>query len=242
MSRLTRLALVALRSAVPALLTLAVVGTGQGIAGAAPGPPSATYLVRLGETLSMVARRTGTSMASLAEANNIANVHRIRAGERLVVPGRPPQQLARPGRDVTSRLPARLLERPERLALLPRFDAAAREFGVPADLLKALTWQESGWQNDKVSSARARGIGQLMPDTVAFVNGSLLRARLDPGRPADNIRMSARFLAYLLQRTKGDVRTAVSAYYQGLRSVQRSGPFPSTDRYVDAVLALRRKF
>ncbi len=190
----------------------------------------------------MVAERTGRTMASLAAANKISDIHRIKAGARLVVPPRGSKAVAPRQGSTNRQLPARLRQQPQRLALMPRFDASAREFGVPADLLKAVTWQESGWQNDKVSSTKARGIGQLMPDTVAFVNGSLLRAKLDPAIPEHNIRMSARFLAYLLKSTKGDVRGAVASYYQGLRSVRERGLYPSTTQYVDDVLALRAKF
>lgn len=224
------------------MVILALLGTGQDGAGAATAPGGGTYLVRRGETLSVVARRTGASMASLAQANKIVDVHRIRAGDRLVIPTGAAGAAAPPVRAVSPRLPSRLLQQPQRLALMPRFDESAREFGVPPALLKAVTWQESGWQNDKVSSTKARGIGQLMPDTVAFVNQSLLRAKLDPAVPEHNIRMSARFLAYLLKSTKGDVRTAVASYYQGLRSVRERGPYASTTRYVDNVLALREKF
>lgn len=242
MPKLTRLLFSGLRPVVPTLVALAILGPGPGGAVAGPARASGIYVVRPGETLSMVARRTGTTMAGLAEANKIADVHRIRAGARLVVPGRGTKAAVPTEAKGTHRLPARLLQQPQRLALIPRFDASAREFGVPADLLKAVTWQESGWQNDKVSSTKARGIGQLMPDTVVFVNRNLLRAQLDPALPEHNIRMSARFLAYLLKSTKGDVRTALAAYYQGLRSVRERGPYPSTLRYVDAVLSLRAKF
>lgn len=245
MPQLIRLAWWGVRSALPAVVVLGLLGAGQAGARPTPAPSTGrTYVVAAGETLSQVARRTGVSIDSLAAANKITDVHRIRAGHRLVVPGSAPTAEAAPDDQSSARFPTRLREQPHRLALLPRFDAAAREFGVPADLLKAITWQESGWQNDKVSVTNARGIGQLMPDTVAFVNGSLLRARprLDPNLPEHNIRMSARFLAYLLQRTKGDTRAAVSAYYQGLRSVQTRGPYPGTLRYADAVLALRKKF
>lgn len=141
-----------------------------------------------------------------------------------------------------SSLPLRLVAQPARLALMKQFDAAAAEFGIPADLFKALTWLESGWQNEKVSSTKALGIGQLMPDTVVFVNRVLLQARLDPRRPEHNIRLSARFLAYLLGQNKGNVNLALSSYYQGLHSVRRDGPLPETRRYVANVLALRQKF
>ena len=214
-----------------------------------PAPASAgTRTVAAGETLSGVAASLGVSVAALAQANGIADVHRIQAGRRLVVPAKGAKGAARapaaskaPAHPA-GQLPERLRARPDRMALIPVFDAAAREFGVPADLLKALTWLESGWQNSKVSSTKAVGIGQLMPATIAFVNDVLLRADLDPRRPDHNIRMSARFLAYLLRQNNGDVALALSSYYQGLASVRRHGPLPQTHRYVADVLALRRRF
>ena len=114
-------------------------------------------------------------------------------------------------------------------------------YGVPRDLLEALTWLESGWQNDVVSSTGAVGIGQLMPATVDLVNDVLLHTSLDPRHADDNIRMSARYLKFLLDRTP-DSSTALAAYYQGLASVQRNGVWAPTATYVGAVQALRPHF
>lgn len=224
-----------------------------GVVGLVVGAPVAaserTRTVARGDTLSALAASLGVSVSNLARANGIIDIHRILAGSRLVVPKAAatparaaPVPAAAPPPSSAARVPARLRAQPERLALMSHFDAAAREFEVPADLLKAMTWLESGWRNDRVSSTNAIGIGQLMPDTVAFVNGVLLRARLDPRRPEHNIRMSARFLAYLLRQNDGDVALALSSYYQGLASVRRQGPLPQTRRYVANVLALRQKF
>ena len=217
---------------------LVVPGGAAPVGGPAPAVavPARSVVVARGQTLSAVARSLGVGVAELAAANGIADADSIRAGRRLVVPGGGPAGAG------SGAVPDGLRRRPERLALLPLFDAAARDFGVPPDLFKAMTWQESGWQNDRVSSARALGIGQLMPDTVSFVNGVLLRARLDPNRPEDNIRMSARFLAYLLRQNDGDEARALASYYQGLASVRSRGPLPQTVRYVANVLALREKF
>ncbi|MDQ1439681.1 MAG: hypothetical protein QOK43_3310 [Acidimicrobiaceae bacterium] len=202
----------------------------------APPAPSApgTYRVANGDNLSRIATRFGTTIQALAQANGIRDVHRIRAGLVLKVPA--------PAAQGDPRLPDRLRQTPDRLALMSVFDQAASRHKVPADLLKAVTWMESGWQNDKVSSTKALGIGQVMPDTVRFVNDVLLRSRLDPAKPADNINLSARYLAWLLTQTKGDVPQAVSGYYQGLASVRRQGPLPETTAYVNAVLALRARF
>lgn len=230
---------------------LALVGSTQAAA-VRPVRRSGAHVVTRGETLSEVAGRLGVSVSDLARVNGIANPDRIRAGRRLVVPGgsasagsgevaagktgaRSAKVSGRPG-------PEELRRQPARRALSSRFDAAARTHGVPADLLKAVAWQESGWQNEKVSSTNARGIGQLMPDTVTFVNERLLGARLDPRRPEQNIEMSARFLRYLLDSTGGNVSLAVASYYQGLASVRRDGTLRVTDQYVSNVLALRSRF
>jgi len=220
------------RALVALMALLALAGSTQAAAGR-PTARSGAHVVTRGETLSDVAGRLGVSVFDLARANGIADPDRIRAGQRLVMPGA----------KVSGRVgPEELRRQPARRALSRRFDAAARTHGVPADLLKAVAWQESGWQNDKVSSTNALGTGQLMPDTVTFVNERLLGARLDPRRPEQNIEMSARFLRYLLDSTGGDVRTAVASYYQGLASVRRDGTLPVTEQYVSNVLALRKRF
>lgn len=43
------------------------------------------YVVRFGDTLFSIARRFGTTVAKLAQANNIANVNRIFAGQVLII-------------------------------------------------------------------------------------------------------------------------------------------------------------
>ena len=224
------------RAAVSALAVVALVVGAQAATGGLSSGPS-THVVAPGETLSELASRLGVSAADLARANRIVDADRLRAGQRLVVPG-----TGRRSSGPVRRVPDDLRRRPERLAMASRLDAAARAHGVPADLFKAMTWMESGWQNDKVSSTGARGIGQLMPDTVAFVNDRLLGRRLDPRRPDHNMAMSARFLRYLLDETGGDAPRALAAYYQGLASVRRQGPLPVTRDYVAHVLALRARF
>jgi LysM repeat protein len=139
-------------------------------------------------------------------------------------------------------LPAALLSFPDRLALMPLFDRWAAEYGVSPSLLKALAWMESGWQASVVSPSGAIGIGQLLPDTAAFVAGTLIGVPLDPFAADDNIRMSARFLAQLLNLTNGDVNMALAGYYQGLTSVRRDGMKATTAAYVNVILALQARF
>jgi soluble lytic murein transglycosylase-like protein len=201
----------------------------------------ATYVVKKGDSLDAIARRFGTTVSGLAKANGLRNVHVVQAGTRLTVPARTSTATATSKSGATG-LPSRLRSDPARVKLIPRFDHWAKVYAVPPDLLKAMTWMESGWQNHKRSSVGAHGIGQLMPDTVHFVSRNLLRSDLDPQREDDNIRMSARFLRYLLDQTGGNTPMALASYYQGLRSVRERGVYDETDRYIANITALRRQF
>ena len=75
------------------------------------------------------------------------------------------------------------------------------------------------------------GIGQLQPATVDFTR-MLIGIQLDPNSANDNIRMSAWFLRYLLDRTGNNVSVSVAAYYQGLRSVTTGRRVAETLLYV----------
>lgn len=239
---------------IPAGMNLVIPGASDGAGGVGPErgsaakpPPERSILhtVAPGETLSAIAARYRVTVRALAEANGIADIHRIRVGQRLAVPGPGAGPGDRPlagagaGQVDTSRFPALLQASPERLALVPSFQHWAGVYGVPLDLLMAMTWLESGWQDDVVSSAGAIGIGQLMPDTVAWMRDVIIGEALDPYDADDNIRMTAAYLRWLLDRTGGDPATALAGYYQGLAAVRNAGVFPSTRVYVADVLAFR---
>ena len=108
---------------------------------------------------------------------------------------------------------------------------------MPAAVLKALCWWESGWQTAIVSNTGAIGVCQLEPSTVTFVDTYLVGASLDPHVAAQNIQLGAAFLAWLLRSTAGDVSLALAGYYQGLLSVHQRGIFPSTANYVKGIEA-----
>jgi soluble lytic murein transglycosylase-like protein len=201
--------------------------------GGAASAPARTHVVVEGDNLTTIARRYGVTVTELARANRLDVRRLLRLGTKLAVP----VPAAKRG------YPAKLLASPARLALVPHFVRWSKANGLPPDLVMATTWLESGWQNGAVSSVGALGIGQLMPGTVKFVRHELIGIDwLDPRIPEHNIRMSARYLRFLLQRAGGDVRQALAGYYQGPGSVSRVGALPQTVTYVDAVLSLRRLF
>jgi soluble lytic murein transglycosylase-like protein len=192
------------------------------------------------------------TVAALRSVNQLSDPNFIYAGERLVIPGKgvsrhrstgPLSPIYRPAGG-TPTFPSRLRAHPERLALLPSYRHWSSVSGVPAGLLEAMAWMESGWQTKIVSSTGALGVGQLEPQTVRFVSLDLLGlARpLDPRNPDANVRMSAAFLAYLLGQTGGNVANAVGGYYQGLASLARNGPWDETRQYVLVVGELWSQF
>ena len=128
------------------------------------------------------------------------------------------------------------------LTVEDRLEHWGQHYGVPIEFFKAVTWWESGWNNTLVSWAGAVGIGQLIPATVDFVSDVLIGIKLDPENPDDNIRMSARFLRYLLDETGNDRTLTLGAYYQGLRAVRTKGIYNSSVPYVTGILALQSKF
>ena len=213
--------------------TLAIPARGA-VAATAAAPEAAPeiHVVQPGEHLSGIASSHGTTVEAIAAANGLADPNLVVAGSRLVLPA--PRAAARLG-------PKELQARPDRLRLAPRFDHWARVYGVPADLMKAMGWYESGWQNDVVSVTGALGIGQLMPATVVFVNAQL-HTKLDPRRPDDNIRMSTRFMRSLLDATSGRTDLALAAYYQGLKPTLAGKILDETKRYVAGVLSFRASF
>jgi soluble lytic murein transglycosylase-like protein len=191
--------------------------------------------VRAGDSFSAIGARFGISAGALAKANGLRLTSVVHPGRMLTVPVTLPAGLP-------DHLPADLLAQPDRLLLYPLFVAAAKEANVPLDLLMATAYIESGWKQAAVSATGALGVGQLRPETAAWVAAVLLRqGGLDPNRPADNLRLSARFLRYLLD-TMPDTRSALAAYYQGPGSVTRQGITATGRAYAAKILAARPAF
>ncbi len=116
----------------------------------------------------------------------------------------------------------------------------AQAAGVDPALVKAVAWQESGW---RMVTAADGGIGimQLMPDTVTWVETTLLGQRIAPYTPVDNVRAGVALLAYYL-KVFGSERLAIAAYHQGFQGVRTQGVSAEAARYVANVLALQAQF
>jgi soluble lytic murein transglycosylase-like protein len=116
--------------------------------------------------------------------------------------------------------------------------------GVPPSLADAIAYQESGFNNGAVSSADARGVMQILPGTWDWIQHTLVpgASPLAPASAVDNVRGGVLLLRSLLDSTGGNPAMAAAGYYQGLPSVERYGVYPSTQQYVNNVMALAQRF
>jgi len=198
-----------------------------------------TITVHAGDTLTSLAAHYGTTAAALAAANAITNPNIVFIGMRLTLPAAA-ATVASPTASApvaTGAYPTALLAFPARLALQPAFVRAASASGVPASLLEALCWWESGWQTSAVSATGAIGVCQILPSTAAFVSSSILQVPpLDPRVATDNIDLAAAYLRYLLNSTGGNAGQALAGYSQGLASIAKHGILPATRTYVTGIL------
>ncbi|HWC13229.1 MAG TPA: LysM peptidoglycan-binding domain-containing protein [Actinomycetota bacterium] len=189
---------------------------------------SSIHVVRAGETLSAIAHRYGTTVGSLTRSNRIRDPNLITIGTKLKVPAGSGRSSA-PAPAPTSSIAASL-------------DRQARAHGVDPALVKAVAWQESGWQQDVRSSAGAVGVMQVMPATARWVNrfldggGHHLRIRSSD----DNVHLGVMYLRHLLG-TMSSVKRALAGYYSGPGNVGKRLD-RGQRRYVRNVIALRGRF
>ena len=217
-----------------------------------------SYVVQAGDTLSAIAARAGTTVDALAAANGLDPSHSLLTGTVLrVLPGSASGSAVdvsmSSGSSAATSQPVGATAQgtptdppyptPERVTASEVGSVAAAN-GVPASLAAAIAWQESGFNNDLVSSADARGVMQILPGTWAWIQHSLDTGGppLAPASASDNVRGGVLLLHSLLASTGGDSAMAAAGYFQGLPSVLQNGVYPSTQNYVNSVLALERQF
>lgn len=121
----------------------------------------------------------------------------------------------------------------------PLVEAAAARYHVPVALIDAVIQHESGFDPHATSSAGAQGLMQLMPGTAAGLGVT------NAYDPAQNIDGGAKYLREQLDTFGGNVSLALAAYDAGAAAVERYHgipPYPETQAYVPAALALYRRF
>jgi N-acetylmuramoyl-L-alanine amidase len=214
-------------------------------AAAEPAPaPMGGYTVRAGDTLSALAAQAGTSVEAMAAMNGLDPAGVLVEGTVIKLPtgAPPPAQASEPA-------PAEVVVPAADPAPTPTtvtegdIQSIAAAHGVSPSLAAAIAWQESGFNNNMVSSANARGVMQIMPGTWDYVQQNLAGgAALDPNSATDNVHAGVMYLKRLLTDAGGDEASAIAGYYQGLASVRERGMYDDTQQYVANVQALRGRF
>jgi N-acetylmuramoyl-L-alanine amidase len=204
-------------------------------------PPAGAYTVRPGDTLSSIAGRSGVPMIAVANMNGVDPARPLLIGTVLKLPTGAQLTSSAPAPSNTVVPNAPPYPTPERVSSSTISEIAAAH-GVPASLASAIGWQESGFNNDLVSSANARGVMQILPGTWSWINSNLAVSPLNASSAADNVHAGVLYLGQLLRDTGYNVPETIASYYQGLDSVRREGMLPATREYVNSVMALRSRF
>ena len=106
---------------------------------------------------------------------------------------------------------------PKRLEAEYYVAAYAQHYRVPVPLVRAVVERESNWRPCAISPKGAVGLMQLMPMTARKLRVSD-RCNID-----QNVSGGVRYLAWLIQKFRGDLRLASAAYYAGEDIVSRRG-------------------
>ena len=129
----------------------------------------------------------------------------------------------------------------------------AERFDLDPALIAAIINQESGFV-DQTSSAGARGLMQITPDTaetIETLSGGETFVFEDLANPDLNIRYGTFYLDHLLERFGGSEVAALAAYNGGPENAEAWGgaalevgniEFPETASYVESVLEKRRLY
>jgi hypothetical protein len=226
-----------------------IVASNQPAAHAAnPGTGNACnwYRVQRGDTLSGIAWHYHSNIWTLAKVNNIWNVNLIFVGQNLCIPYRLGSS-SDYGSAASGLLPNgtvrwyayNALDWSTRSQVTTLLRQAAAIYHLPANLLLAIAWQESGWTQHVIARDGGIGVMQLMPYTAQALNAST-GVRRDPYHLWDNINLGAIYLSYLWYNFGGNLVKVVSAYNEGGWAVIHRGIFNWS--YVNNVLYLMRVY
>ena len=122
---------------------------------------------------------------------------------------------------------------PAKQLIRQQIQATAAQYGVSADLVDAVAWQESRYNARAKSSAGAMGVMQLMPGTARQLGVS------DPHDVGQNVAGGTAYLRQQLLRFGNNVPLALAAYNAGPGAVLKHGgipPYRETQNYVRTIM------
>ena len=104
----------------------------------------------------------------------------------------------------------------------PMVEASAKKHNIDPAILAGLIQTESAWNPDAISPSGAKGLTQFMDPTAAEFGVNVY----DPASAIDG---GAKYLRYLIDYFKGDMRLAIFAYNGGMGNIKKyGGPIPGS--------------
>jgi soluble lytic murein transglycosylase-like protein len=114
---------------------------------------------------------------------------------------------------------------------------AALRHHVDPNLVLALSYWESGWDQSRVSATGAVGLMQVEPPTADAAGPALLGRPVNLDDPFDNADVGTAVLREDLD-TFHDPALALAAYYEGPTALRVNGISPDAQQYAQGILAL----
>src|SRR5579862_3310018 len=183
------------------------------------------YVVKPGDSLTLIARREHTTVAMLARLNKLDASRYLLIGTKLRLP---------------TAVKSVSVSATDATAIRASLDYWAAHYGVSQSLARALAWMESGYQNDVVSSVGAQGVMQLLPTTWKYVENVLVGHPI-PHTADGNVEAGVALLHHLLAAFGGNEQLALAAWYQGERAVRQVGVYKESKVFVADVEALKAR-
>ncbi len=115
----------------------------------------------------------------------------------------------------------------------PIIKEASAKFGISRNLIKSVILTESAAKENAVSSAKAKGLMQLMDNTAREMGVK------NVWNPKENIFGGSKYLSQMLKKYDGDINKSLAAYNAGPGNVDKYKgipPFNETQNYVKRVL------
>jgi soluble lytic murein transglycosylase-like protein len=196
-----------------------------------PLPQTAPAGTERGKSLWSIAAQNGLSVDELAAANGLSSDALLLAGATVLIPplSAPASAVSRSGECVWDCASSEHPHPTDETVSAAQVASIAAQYGMSSSLVQSIAWNESAFSNAVVSSASARSVMQIIPDTWDFIDEHIADQPLDPTSATDNVTAGVLYLHYLYHLNGGDGQATVASYFQG---PNREEILPETEAYI----------